>query len=41
MTDIAAGGLDAGVRLGAIVARDIVPVRLSPDVRFAFAGSPA
>src|SRR3954464_7975221 len=35
LTDIAAEGFDAGVRLGEQVAKDMIAVRIGPDVRFA------
>lgn len=38
--DIVAGGFDAGVRLGEMIQRDMVAIRLTPDVRFAVVGSP-
>jgi DNA-binding transcriptional LysR family regulator len=38
--DIVAGGFDAGVRLGELVQRDMVAVRLTPDIRFTIVGSP-
>jgi len=39
LIDIAAQGYDAGVRLGEQVARDMISVRISPDIRFAVVGS--
>jgi DNA-binding transcriptional LysR family regulator len=39
LIDIAAQGYDAGVRLGEQVARDMVSVRISPDIRFAVVGA--
>ena len=39
LTDIAAGRFDAGVRLGEQVARDMVAVRIGPDLRFAVIGA--
>jgi DNA-binding transcriptional LysR family regulator len=39
-TDIVARGFDAGVRLGESVQRDIVAVRITPDLRAAIVGSP-
>ncbi len=39
LIDIAAEGFDAGVRLGEQVAKDMVSVRIGPDVRFAVVGS--
>jgi DNA-binding transcriptional LysR family regulator len=41
MTDIVADRYDAGVRLGDKVAKDMIAVRISPDVRWAVVGSPA
>ncbi|MFP3606429.1 LysR family transcriptional regulator [Paraburkholderia sp. SIMBA_053] len=41
LTDIVAEGYDAGVRLGEQVARDMIAVRIGPDVRMAVVGSPA
>jgi DNA-binding transcriptional LysR family regulator len=40
LTDIAAQGYDAGVRLGEQVSKDMVAVRIGPDVRFAVVGAP-
>ncbi|MDE2145762.1 MAG: LysR family transcriptional regulator [Burkholderiales bacterium] len=40
-TDIVAERYDIGVRLGGDVARDMVAVRLAPDLRMAVVGSPA
>ncbi|MGH8780036.1 LysR family transcriptional regulator [Paraburkholderia sp.] len=40
LTDIVAEGYDAGVRLGEQVARDMIAVRIGPDVRMAVVGSP-
>lgn len=39
LIDIAAERFDAGVRLGEQVAKDMVSVRIGPDVRFAVVGS--
>ena len=39
LTDIAAQAFDAGVRLGEQVARDMISVRIGPDIRFAVVGS--
>jgi DNA-binding transcriptional LysR family regulator len=39
LVDIAAQGFDAGVRLGEQVAKDMVSVRIGPDVRFAVIGA--
>ncbi|RUW63426.1 LysR family transcriptional regulator [Mesorhizobium sp. M7A.F.Ca.US.008.03.1.1] len=41
LTDIVAGRFDAGVRLGEQVARDMIAVRIGPDMRMAVVGSPA
>jgi DNA-binding transcriptional LysR family regulator len=41
LTDIVAQGYDAGVRLGEQVARDMIAVRIGPDMRMAVVGSPA
>jgi DNA-binding transcriptional LysR family regulator len=41
LTDIVAGRFDAGVRLGEAVAKDMVAVRIGPDLRMAVIGSPA
>ncbi|WP_343715489.1 LysR family transcriptional regulator [Inquilinus sp.] len=41
LTDIVAGRYDAGVRLGEQVAKDMIAVRIGPDIRFAVVGSPA
>ncbi len=40
LLDLAAQGFDAGVRLGEQVAKDMVAVRISPDLRMLVAGSP-
>lgn len=40
LTDIVAGGFDAGVRLGGRVHRDMIAVRVTPDLRTAIVGSP-
>ncbi|EJJ29623.1 LysR family transcriptional regulator [Rhizobium sp. CF142] len=40
LTDIVAERLDAGVRLGEQVAKDMVAARIGPDVRMAVVGSP-
>ncbi|OWJ69127.1 LysR family transcriptional regulator [Inquilinus limosus] len=39
LTDIVAERYDAGVRLGEQVARDMIAVRIGPDIRFAVIGS--
>ncbi|MDB5895409.1 MAG: LysR family transcriptional regulator [Rhodoferax sp.] len=41
LTDIAAGRFDAGVRLGDRVDKDMIAVRIAPDLRMAVAASPA
>jgi DNA-binding transcriptional LysR family regulator len=41
MTDIVAERYDAGVRLGEQVAKDMIAVRIGPDMRMAVLGSPA
>lgn len=41
LTDIVAEGYDAGVRLGEQVAKDMIAVRIGPQMRMAVAGSPA
>ncbi len=41
MTDIVAERFDAGVRLGEQVAKDMIAVRIGPDMRMAVVGSPA
>ncbi|WP_168073879.1 LysR family transcriptional regulator [Caulobacter sp. SSI4214] len=41
LTDIVAERFDAGVRLGEQVAKDMISVRIGPDVRFAVVGAPA
>jgi DNA-binding transcriptional LysR family regulator len=40
LTDIVASGYDAGVRLGEQVAKDMIAVRIGPDMRMAVVGSP-
>ncbi len=40
LTDIVAERFDAGVRLGEQVAKDMISVRIGPDVRFAVVGAP-
>jgi DNA-binding transcriptional LysR family regulator len=39
LTDIAAEGYDAGVRLGEQVAKDMIAVRIGPDMRMAVVGA--
>lgn len=41
LTDIVAEGYDAGVRMGEQVAKDMVAVRIGPDMRMAVVASPA
>jgi DNA-binding transcriptional LysR family regulator len=41
LTDIVAGRYDAGVRLGEQVAKDMIAVRIGPDVRMAVVGAPS
>ncbi|OGQ50662.1 MAG: LysR family transcriptional regulator [Deltaproteobacteria bacterium RIFCSPLOWO2_02_FULL_53_8] len=41
LTDIVAEGYDAGVRLGQQVAKDMIAIRIGPDMRMAVVGSPA
>jgi DNA-binding transcriptional LysR family regulator len=41
LTDIVAEGYDAGVRLGEIVAKDMIAVPIGPEMRMAAVGSPA
>lgn len=41
LTDIVAEGYDAGVRLGEQVAKDMVAVRIGPDLRMAVVGAPS
>jgi DNA-binding transcriptional LysR family regulator len=41
MIDIVASRYDAGVRLGDQVAKDMIAVRIAPDLRMAVVGSPA
>jgi DNA-binding transcriptional LysR family regulator len=40
LIDIAAEGFDAGVRLGQIIAADMIAVRLTPPFPFVVVGSP-
>jgi DNA-binding transcriptional LysR family regulator len=40
LIDIVADGYDAGVRLGEQVAKDMIALRIGPDVRMAVVGSP-
>ncbi|WP_374572621.1 LysR family transcriptional regulator [Phenylobacterium sp.] len=41
MVDVIAGGFDAGVRYGGTVPEDMIAQRLSPDIRWVAAASPA
>ena len=41
LTDMVAEGFDAGVRLGEQVAKDMIAMRIGPDMRMAVVGSPA
>ena len=41
LTDIVEGRFDAGVRLGEQIEKDMIAVRIGPDLRMAVAGSPA
>jgi DNA-binding transcriptional LysR family regulator len=41
LTDIVAGRFDAGIRTGEMVAKDMVAVRIGPDMRSAVVGAPA
>ncbi len=41
LTDIVGDRFDAGVRLGEQVAKDMIAVRIAPDMRMAVVGSPA
>jgi DNA-binding transcriptional LysR family regulator len=40
LIDLAAGGFDAGIRLGQFIAADMIAVRLSPPFPFVVVGSP-
>jgi DNA-binding transcriptional LysR family regulator len=40
-TDVVAGGLDAGVRLGESLQRDMIAVRIGPSIRGAVVGAPS
>ena len=40
LTDIVAGRFDAGIRLGEQVAKDMIAVRIGPDMRMAVVGAP-
>jgi DNA-binding transcriptional LysR family regulator len=41
LVDIAAERFDAGIRLGEQVAKDMISVRIGPDIRFAVIGAPS
>jgi DNA-binding transcriptional LysR family regulator len=41
LTDIVAERFDAGIRSGEMVARDMIAVRIGPDMRMAVVGAPA
>src|SRR6201997_4192526 len=41
LIDLAAGGFDAGIRLGQFIAADMVAVRLTPPFRLVIVGHPA
>jgi DNA-binding transcriptional LysR family regulator len=41
LTDIVTERFDAGVRLGEQVAKDMIAIRVSPDIRMAIVGSPS
>lgn len=41
LADLVAGRFDAGIRLGEHVERDMVAVRIAPDMRMALVGTPA
>ena len=41
LTDIVAGRYDAGVRYGEQVGKDMIAVRIAPDMRFVAAGAPS
>lgn len=41
LTDIVASGFDAGIRLGETVARDMIAVKLGPDLRTVVVGTPS
>ena len=40
LVDLAAGGFDAGIRLGQFISPDMVAVRLTPPFSFVVVGSP-
>lgn len=41
LADLAAGRFDAGVRLGELVAKDMIAVRIGPEMRMAVVGAPS
>ena len=41
LTDIVAAHYDAGVRLGEQIAKDMIAVRIGPDMRMAIVGAPS
>jgi DNA-binding transcriptional LysR family regulator len=41
VVDLTANNLDAGVRIGEMVERDMIAVRLTPDLRWSVLGAPA
>jgi DNA-binding transcriptional LysR family regulator len=41
LTDIVADRIDAGIRFGDIVEKDMIAIRIGPDIRMAVVGSPA
>lgn len=41
LTDIVAGRYDAGIRIGEQVAKDMIAVRIGPDMRMAVVGAPS
>ncbi|HJS86895.1 MAG TPA: LysR substrate-binding domain-containing protein, partial [Acetobacteraceae bacterium] len=41
LTDIVAEGYDAGIRVGEQVAKDMIAVRIGPDMRMAVVGAPS
>ena len=41
LTDVVAQGFDAGVRIGGQISRDMIAVRITPDLRMAVVGSPS
>lgn len=41
LTDIVAGGFDAGVRLGGMIAQDMIAIRLTPPFRAIMAAAPS